>query len=59
MQEILNSAGPQAARVESLWWLFVLMCGVVFVAILVAVAWALIRTRRGDAVTPPDISFHA
>jgi cytochrome c oxidase subunit 2 len=59
MQEILNSAGPQAQRVEALWWLFVVLCGIVFVAILVAVAWALIRTRRSDAATPPDISFNA
>jgi cytochrome c oxidase subunit 2 len=57
MQSILQSAGPQAAHIESLWWLTLAICTVVFLAILVAVAWAVMRKRRGDAATPPDISF--
>jgi cytochrome c oxidase subunit II len=57
MQDILHSAGPQAARIESLWWLTLAMCTVVFAAILVAVALAVMRKRHGAAATPPDLSF--
>ena len=32
IQSVLNSAGPQAARIESLWWLMFWVCTVVFVA---------------------------
>jgi len=56
MQDILSAAGPQAERIEALWWLFVLVCGVVFVAILAALAWALWRTPRADPATLPDTS---
>jgi cytochrome c oxidase subunit 2 len=56
-QDILASAGPQAQHVEALWWLTLGICLVVFVAILAAVAWALLRAPRGDGATPPDISF--
>jgi cytochrome c oxidase subunit II len=57
MQEILNSAGPQAARIESLWWLTLAICLVVFIAILVAVGVAIMRAPRGGPATPPDLSF--
>jgi cytochrome c oxidase subunit II len=56
MQEILASAGPQAEHIEALWWIMLLICTVVFVAVLLAVAWALARAPRGSPATPPDLS---
>ena len=55
MQEVLHSAGPQAAHIESLWWLTVAICAVVFIAILVAVGVAVMR-KRVRVPMPPDLS---
>ncbi|HEX2197647.1 MAG TPA: hypothetical protein VHG88_03375, partial [Burkholderiales bacterium] len=44
---ILETAGPHAARIESLWWVFQLVCGAVFVAVLAAFLLALWRGHRG------------
>jgi cytochrome c oxidase subunit 2 len=57
MQSILQSAGPQAAHIESMWWLTLAMCTAVFLAILVALGLALMRKRRGSVAMPPDMSF--
>jgi cytochrome c oxidase subunit 2 len=56
VQEILASAGPQAAHIEALWWVTLAICAVVFAGVLLAVAWALLRAPRGDPATPPDLS---
>jgi cytochrome c oxidase subunit 2 len=56
LQEILAAAGPQAAHIEALWWITLVICTAVFVAVLLALAWALARARRGDPATPPDLS---
>jgi cytochrome c oxidase subunit 2 len=50
IQSVLNSAGPQAGRIESLWWLMFWVCTVVFVAVMVALAVAILRGRHGAAV---------
>src|SRR5207237_6419429 len=55
-QDILASAGPQAQHIEALWWVTVVICAIVFAAVLVALALALIRSPRGDPATPPDLS---
>jgi cytochrome c oxidase subunit II len=55
-QDILAAAGPQAEHIEALWWLMLVICTVVFIAVLIGVALALIRAPRGDPATPPDLS---
>ena len=54
IQHVLDPAGPQAAHISALWWLTVAMCGVVFVAILAALAIALLRAPRATEATPGD-----
>jgi cytochrome c oxidase subunit 2 len=44
----LDPAGPQAAHIAGVWWLFLAVCAVVYVAVLVALALAI--TRPGSAV---------
>ena len=56
LHDALQPAGPQAAHIAGLWWLVLAICTVVFVAILVALAWALWRAPRADAATPPEIA---
>jgi cytochrome c oxidase subunit 2 len=55
MTGVLAPAGPQAAHIAELWWVMLAACAVVFVAILVALVWALIRAPRADAGTPPEL----
>jgi cytochrome c oxidase subunit II len=55
-QDALHAAGPQAAHIVDLWNLTVWISIVVFTAILAATAWAIWRSPRADAQTPPDVS---
>jgi cytochrome c oxidase subunit II len=55
-QDILAAAGPQAEHIEVLWWVTLIICTLVFAAVLIALAWALLRAPRGDPATPPDLS---
>jgi cytochrome c oxidase subunit 2 len=54
-QDALNSAGPQAAHIQDLWWLMLWMCSIVFALILAAFLLALWRAPRSSADTPPDL----
>jgi cytochrome c oxidase subunit 2 len=54
-QHALQPAGPQAAHIASLWWLTLAICCVVFLAVMVALAWAVWRAPRATAVTPADV----
>jgi cytochrome c oxidase subunit 2 len=45
-QSALNPAGPHAAAIASLTWLFFAVCAVVYVLVLGATAWAVVRRRR-------------
>jgi cytochrome c oxidase subunit 2 len=56
LHHALAPAGPQAAHIAWLWWFTMIVCGVVFVAVLVALAIALRRAPRAPAGTPADIS---
>src|SRR5215217_5439642 len=49
-------AGPQAAHIHDLWQLMLWVCGIAFVATMIALALALMRARRGDERTPPDLT---
>src|SRR4051812_20887062 len=55
-QDALRAAGPQAAHILDLWWFTLALCGVVYVAILLACAVAVTRAPRGRPDTPPDLS---
>ncbi|HEX9942412.1 MAG TPA: cytochrome c oxidase subunit II [Thermoanaerobaculia bacterium] len=44
----LGSAGPQAGRIEGLWWLMFWVCSAVFVLVMAALAGALMRSRRRE-----------
>jgi cytochrome c oxidase subunit 2 len=54
VQSALHSAGIQAARIESLWWLMFWVCTVVFIAVMLGLTMALVRGRSGRAVDTPD-----
>jgi cytochrome c oxidase subunit 2 len=56
LQDALEAAGVQAARVESLWWLMFWILTVVFVAVMVAVVVAVVRGRRADQQDESRIS---
>jgi cytochrome c oxidase subunit II len=53
----LDPAGPQAARIESLWWLFFWVCAVVWVLVMVFLLAPVFRRRRATSGAPdaPDI----
>lgn len=52
---MLDPAGPQAASLERLWWLFVAVCAAVYVVVAAALGAALLRRRgRPAADAPPD-----
>jgi cytochrome c oxidase subunit 2 len=55
MNGVLEPAGPQAARIASLWWLTTGVCAAVFAAVFLAYLWAVWRAPRGDVDTPPDL----
>jgi cytochrome c oxidase subunit 2 len=46
IQSVLDSAGPQAGRIESLWWVFFWVCTAVFVLVLIALVMAVLRSRN-------------
>lgn len=54
-QDVFSPAGPQAAHIYELWLVMLVVCTIVFLAILSALAFVLWRTPRGDSSTPPDI----
>jgi cytochrome c oxidase subunit 2 len=54
--DALLSAGPQAAHIGRLWNLLLGICVAVGLAVLATFAWAVWRSGRGDATTPPDLS---
>jgi cytochrome c oxidase subunit 2 len=55
-QNALKPAGVQATRIFELWNLTLIVCSVVFAAILVAFFWALLRTPSASEETSPDLS---
>jgi cytochrome c oxidase subunit 2 len=55
-QSVLHPAGPQAAHILSLWHFTLLVCGLVFAAVVAATLVALWRTPRSGELTPPDLS---
>jgi heme/copper-type cytochrome/quinol oxidase subunit 2 len=37
IQNSINPAGPNAAKISSLWWLMFIVCSIVFVLVMIAV----------------------
>ena len=54
-QSALDAAGIQAARLESLWWLFFYICAAVYVIVMAVLLTALFRRPKADASQAPDI----
>jgi cytochrome c oxidase subunit 2 len=52
IQSALAPAGPQAARLAHLWWIFFWVCLAVYVLTIAFFAWAIIRSRRNAAPIP-------
>ena len=46
LQNALLPAGPQAAHIHLLWQVMLVVCTIVFAAVLAALAYALVRGRR-------------
>jgi cytochrome c oxidase subunit 2 len=45
-QAMFNPQGPAARSIASVGWLMLAVCVVIYVLVMIATAWALIRTRR-------------
>lgn len=54
-QSTLNPASEQARQIGGLWWLFLIVCGTVWLAVVAMLAAALWRARRGWV--PTGIAF--
>lgn len=54
IQSALSPAGPQAAKLTNLWWIFFWVSVAVYVLVIAGFVWAVIRSRRNAAphVTP-------
>jgi cytochrome c oxidase subunit 2 len=53
-QSVLDAAGIQAQRIETLWWVMFWVTTIVTVIVLALLAWAVMRARRGRAAAPDD-----
>jgi cytochrome c oxidase subunit II len=56
IHDALHAFGPQAGNIVDLWRVFLVVCTVVFAAVLVALILALRRAPRIVAPEPPDLS---
>jgi len=55
LQSALNPAGPPAAAIAAVTWVFFAVCAVVYVLVIAALLWAIAR-RRTDADDGPETS---
>jgi cytochrome c oxidase subunit 2 len=55
IQSALHPAGPQAARIERLWWLMFWVAVAVFVAVISVLSGAVGRSRTKTAGMPPPV----
>ena len=51
-QSALDTAGPQAGRIATLFWGFLWVLGLVFVAVMAFTLWSLTRKHRGIEQEP-------
>lgn len=61
LHDVQMPGGVQAHAIAGLWWWLLAICTLVFVAVMIALGFALGRTPRADAHTAPDVSslWHA
>lgn len=53
-QSVMNSAGPQAGRIESLGWFFFIVAGAVFLIVISTGVWALrVSSKRSSPAEDP------
>jgi cytochrome c oxidase subunit 2 len=55
--DALHAMGPQAAHIVDLWRIFLVICTLVFAAILSVLLYAIWRAPRSGADTPPDLAL--
>jgi cytochrome c oxidase subunit 2 len=55
VQSAVDAAGPQAARIEALWWVFFWVCAAVYAAVLGVLALAIVRGRRRREIPAADV----
>jgi cytochrome c oxidase subunit 2 len=54
-QSSLDPAGPQAGRISRLWWLMLVVCSAVFILVMAALLYSLVRARQRNRVAAgPD-----
>jgi cytochrome c oxidase subunit II len=53
-QSVLDAAGAQAGRIETLWWLMFWVTSAVTLLVFVALGWAVVRARRAAAAGTDD-----
>ena len=58
LQHMLDPAGPQAARIAGLWWVALGLATVVYVLVIGALAYAVLRRRRGESLTADERRAH-
>lgn len=46
-QSAVDAAGPQAGRIETLWWFFLVVLGAIFIIVMALTAWTLTKRHRG------------
>jgi cytochrome c oxidase subunit 2 len=56
VQSILSPAGPQAATIEQLWWIFLIVTAAVFVAVAAAVLGAMFRRHADRPVSERTVT---
>lgn len=56
LHDALHAVGPQAAHIVDLWRIFLVVCTLVFAAVIAALVVALWRAPRVRAPEPPDLS---
>ena len=46
-QSVIDAAGPQAGRIETLWWFLLALLGAIFITVIAVTFWAVMRNPRG------------
>jgi len=57
LHDALHALGPQSAHIVDLWRIFLVVCTLVFAAVLVALVLAIRRAPRGRLDEPPDLAM--
>ena len=55
-QSALNAAGIQSERLDYLWWLFFIICAVVYLIVIAVLIAAFVRTKKVNADAEPDLT---